>query len=417
MRLLRLILTGAAVLLFSSLHAAESGSAISNDWPQWRGPNRDGVSHETGWLTQWPAEGPKQLWKANIGAGYACISVSQNRVYSMGNINNEDVVSCLNADTGAVIWQHKYAAPLAASNYSGGPSATPTVDGDRVYTFSKLGVLFCLDAASGKVLWTKEATKETGALPPNWGFAGSVLIADDKAIMNVGQGGWAVNKMTGETAWKSADKPLGFANKGPSGYASPVLITGSKPLAVAIMTFNEMHAVSVADGKLLWKYPWATSFGENTPDPVIVDGNVLLSTGHGLGGALVKQDGEGAAVIWKNPKFGTHLNSAMLWDGYLYGFDGAIHKGTQSLTCVDAKTGETKWRQENFKGSAALADGKLIIVSLEGTLILVDASPAGFKELGRAQIFGKSWTQPILSNGRIYARSSSGDLVCLDVRK
>jgi hypothetical protein len=191
-----------------------AGTASAEDWPNWRGPRYDGVSKETGWLTQWPATGPKQLWKASVGTGFATFTVSGGRVYTMGNAENTDTVYCLDADTGAVRWKHSYACKLAPDNFEGGPCGTPTVAGTAVYTCSRFGQVFALDADSGKVIWTKDLMAELGAKRPQWGFAGSAFIHGDLVVVNVGSFGTALDKKSGNVLWSTGTDA--------SGYSTPV---------------------------------------------------------------------------------------------------------------------------------------------------------------------------------------------------
>ncbi len=186
----------------SAVHAA--------DWYRWRGPDLNGISTETGWQTQWPAEGPKQLWKAAVGVGFSSMSISQGRVYTMGNDGDAtDTVWCLDAATGAPVWKHSYPCPLDPKYYEGGTSSTPTVDGDRVYTMSRKGDLFCLDAAKGKVLWSKNIPADLGSEVPTWGFAGSPLVEGDLLILDIGTAGLALNKKTGAVIWHSGNGAAG----------------------------------------------------------------------------------------------------------------------------------------------------------------------------------------------------------------
>jgi outer membrane protein assembly factor BamB len=168
---MKFFLSSAAI----AIAASSLSTAIAADWPRWRGPDLNGISRETGWSSQWPASGPKQLWKASVGTGFSSMTVRQGRVYTLGNADNTDTVFCIDVRTGEVVWKHSYPASLDPINYEGGPSATPTVDGDRVYTFSKHGLLFCLDVAKGKVIWSNNVMESLKAEKPIWGFASSVL--------------------------------------------------------------------------------------------------------------------------------------------------------------------------------------------------------------------------------------------------
>src|ERR1041385_7047606 len=190
-----------AWFLAAVLSSLISSSAIAEDWPNFRGPDHNGISKETGWAAQWPAGGPKILWKAKVGIGFASFAVGDGRACTVGNKDDTDTVFCFDANTGAVVWKFSHPSKLDPKFYEGGPSATPTVDGDRVYTFSKRGVLHCLGAAKGDVIWSKDLMKELNAEMPTWGFASSVYIEGDLAIVNAGSAGAALDKKTGKVVW------------------------------------------------------------------------------------------------------------------------------------------------------------------------------------------------------------------------
>jgi len=375
----------------------------ASDWYRWRGPDLNGISKETGWQTQWPVSGPKQLWKASIGTGFASMSVSQGRVYAMGNENNTDTLWCFDANTGAVVWKHSYACPIEAKNHEGGPCATPTVDGDLVYTFSKKGHVFCLDAASGKVIWSANVVTDLGMECPRWDFASSPLIEGDLMILNAGDAGTAFDKKTGKVIWKTG--------KGPGGYSTAVPYNAGGERAVMLFIKEHVAAVKVSDGKELWRHPWKTDYFVNAADPIIVGDQVFISSGYNRGATLLKVSGNQATAVWENKNMRNHFNSCVLWQGHLYGVD------EKELRCLVWDTGEVKWGDKQFgKGSVMLADGKLIALSEKGELIVAEPSPAAFKPISRAQVLGgKCWTVPVLSNGKIYCRNAKGDLVCLDV--
>jgi outer membrane protein assembly factor BamB len=393
---------GAAFLLTQSLPAP------GEDWPQWQGPNRDGISKEAGWQTQWPANGPKVLWKATLGTGFGTMSVSEGRVYSMGNQNDTDTVFCLDAETGSVRWKHSYPCKLDPKNFEGGPCATPTVAGNVVYTCSRYGDVVALDANSGKVVWSKNLLKEAGANRTTWGLAGSVLILDNLAILNIGSTGCAVEKATGKIVWSS---------KGTGGYSTPVPFTVNEQKAVALFSAKSVLAVAVADGKKLWEFPWVTSYDVNAADPIISGDKVFISSGYGRGCALLKMDGASITKVWENKGMRNHYANCVLVDGYLYGFDGQANSG--KLKCIELDTGADKWEQAGLSaGGLMVADGKLVALADRGKLVIAEANPSAFKKLAEATpLSGKCWTMAVLSNGRIYARNNKeGELVCLDVK-
>jgi outer membrane protein assembly factor BamB len=378
-------------------------SANAIDWYRWRGPDLNGISKEAGWLTTWPKEGPKQLWKASVGIGFSSMSVSDGRVYTMGNEKDIETVFCFDANTGELRWKHSYACPIDPHVYEGGPNATPTVDGKMVYTFSRKGHVFAFDAETGKVVWSKNVHDELGLKIPEWGLSGSVLVEGNLLIVNAGVAGTALDKTSGKVVWTSG--------RGSAGYSTPVPFDQGSQRAVALFSTTALEAVTVADGKLLWQFPWKTRYGVNAADPVINGNKIFISSGYDEGCALVQAGGNKPAVLWQNKNMRNHFNSSVLIQGNIYGFDDS------DLKCLDWSTGSVKWSEPGLgKGSLMAADGKLIVLGEQGTLIVAEASPAGFKPIAHAQVLGgKCWTTPVLSNGKIYCRNARGDLVCVDV--
>lgn len=411
--------------------AGAKDKAAGADWPHWRGPARNGVSAETGWSTAWPKDGLKQLWKAQLGQGFSSVVVRGDRVYTMGSGKDTEIVYCLNADTGEVVWKHSYASTAQARaprrplgrvpppgvqprrrrrggmpNYPG-PRATPTLDGKTVYTVGKAGHVVSLNAKTGDVNWSKNIQQELGARVPNWGLAGSPLVAGKLLILSAGTGGVALDKATGEVVWQVAS-PSG------AGYASPTRFRMGEKDCVAFMAGKEIVAAAVADGKVLWRHPWIPRPSNNCADPVFSGEQVFVSSAYGAGSAMLGFGAEGAKVIWKNKEMNNHFSSCVLVDGNLYGFDGDMRKKVQ-LKCLDFKAGAAKWSAD-LKGSLMVAAGKLVILTNSGELVIAEASPRGYKELARAKVMsGRCWTAPVLAGGRIYCRSHEGELVCVDV--
>jgi len=380
-------------------------SAPAADWPCWRGPNHSGISTETGWRAVWPPQGPNRLWKADVGAGFSSVAVSDGRLFTMGNANNQDTVYCLDAVTGEEQWRHSYRHGLDAKYYEGGTSATPTVDGDRVYTLSKRGDLYCFDTASGRVQWNRNLASDLEARAPGWGFASSPFVTGDLLIVNVGEAGTALNKHTGELVWTS--------DRGPGGYSTPVPFPVADVPSVALMSKASLRIVRVSDGLGLVEHPWKTSHGINAADPVVVGNDrLLLSSAYGTGCALLRVTGKTETVLWQNKNLRSHVNTAVAWKGHAYGLDES------ELVCLDLASGAVRWRERSIgKGSVMIADGKIIALSDKGELFVIETSPAAFKVISRAQVLGgKCWTVPVLANGLIYCRNAKGDLVCLDVR-
>jgi outer membrane protein assembly factor BamB len=332
----------------------------------------------------------------------------------MGNQTNTDTIFCFDAETGRPIWTFSFPTPLDPVMYEGGPSATPTIEGNRVYTMSKKGAVYCLDAEKGTVVWTRNIADETGAASPQWGFASSPLVQDNLIIFDIGLHGLALEKAAGKIVWSSGTNLCGFSTPVPGSF-------GGTP-AVAILSAEAAYGVETKTGRELWSYPWKNSYKLNVADVIVSGDEIFVSTvldqaSHFASVARVK--GAAADAVWENNKMRNHINSCILLDGYLYGVDGGVNNaGEATLKCLEFATGEEKWNYSGLGGGALIAaDHKIIMISDKGELVVAAASPAGFNPISRAQVLGgKCWTVPTLANGRIYCRNAKGDLVCLDVK-
>jgi outer membrane protein assembly factor BamB len=398
---LRLLFT-ATLSIAASTHAA--------DWYRWRGPDLNGISTETGWSTNWPAEGPKQLWKTTVGLGYSSFAISQGRAYTTGHNGSKtdgiDTIYCFDAVTGQEVWKHSFPCPLDDHFYQGGTTGTPTVDGDQVYSISKKGDLFCLDAAKGTVVWSKSLPKDYGYEVAEWGIASSPFIVGDVLYLNAGKSGTALNKKTGAIVWAS--------DKSGNGYGNVVPFKSGGEERLAIFSSGTMEVVKMSDGKSLWSYPWKNSSSVNAGDPIISDGKMFFGSGYSRGCTLLDISKEQPASVWENKNICNRVGVPILWKGYIY---CSQEKARGQLTCLDWNTGEVKWSEPTMgQAGLTMADGKLIILSEKGELVVAEASPDAFKPICRAKVLNAScWTNPVLSNSRVYCRDCKGNLVCVDV--
>ncbi len=401
---------GRTCLAVVVLTVAFAAPARAGDWPQWRGPERNGISRETAWRAEFPPQGPKRLWQANVGLGHAAVSVAEGRAYTTGNENDRDTLYCLDAVSGEVQWEHSYPEPLLPRSYQGGTTSTPTIHDGRVYVISKSGHLRCLEAKSGSVLWEKNLAAEIRAEQPTWGFASSVLIDGDRAVVNVGTHGAAVDRRTGRLLWSTG--------RAASGYATPVPFESDGQAQYLIFAAKELVAVRADNGRVAWKFPWKTSYDVNAADPIVAGpGRIFITSGYNHGCALLEvRDGRPAAV-WENRNLRGQLNAPVLIDGHLYGFDGDT--GRAQLVCMELASGAVKWTfRDPRHGALTAAAGKLIVIGETGELLIAEANPHQFMPVSRAQIAGGTyWTTPVLANGLLYLRSAQGRLTCLDLRE
>ena len=392
-------------VLCASAAVAATVLIHADDWPQWRGPNRDGISKELGWRADWPAEGPKQLWNSNVGVGWSSMAVAGGRVYTMGNVEETDSVICLDAESGKELWKHSYPCSSKDPNGYPGPRCTPTVDGDRVFTVSRQGHFFCLDAKTGKVLWSKDFQKDFAGKVPTWGFSGSPLVEGNLVFFEAGGSGAsavACDKTTGKIVWKQGDDG--------AGYASPIAFNRGGERVIAFFSATGLVGRKMKDGAEVFRFPWKTSYDVNSATPIIVGNKIFISSGYNTGGALVDVSGE-PKEVWRNKEMRNHMNACVYKDGTLYGFD------ENNLKAVDFETGRKFWETRAYgKGSLIMAGDKLIVFGDSGRLALVEANPNAYKETAGAQVIGgkSTWAPPALANGRIYVRAND-KLAAFDV--
>jgi outer membrane protein assembly factor BamB len=394
--------------------AALEAQSTATDWPQWRGPERNGVSHEAGLLKEWPKSGPPLVWSASqLGAGYGSVSVSGGRVYVQGMKNRQSLVTSLDATSGKIAWSVAV-GPSGENDRGSGPRSTPTVDGDRVYTLTESGDLACLQAADGKVVWRRNILQDFRGRNISWLVSESPLVDGNLVIVTPGgrnAGIVALDKLTGKTVWAAKDL------SDEAGYASPIVadVQGVR----TIMTLMSSAAVGVraSDGRLLWRYANVANNTANITTPVYADGKAFFTSAYGTGGALLglRSTGEGmqAQEIYFTRNMQNHHGGVVVVDGYLYGFNNAI------LTCMEFATGKVMWRDRSVgKGSVIYADGRLYVLGENNVVGLVEATPLGYRERGRFTVADQgwpSWAHLAIGGGRLFVRNQ-GVLASYDVR-
>lgn len=383
----------------------------ADDWPNWNGSNHDGISQETGFADAWPEDGLPIEWTREIGTGFSSMSVVGERLFAIGQKDGAETVWCLNCRNGAVLWTHEYPGELIPHLHEGGPCSTPTVDGECVYTVGKEGQLFCLNIADGKVLWEKMLQQELNVKLPEWGFSSSPRILGQQLILETGRV-VSFDKSSGDKLWQTEIHEAGYGS-------AAVFVHGGKTL-IATLDCDGLRIVDSADGTQMAFTEWKSPYRTNATTPIIVDDQIFVSTGYKIGCGLFRLQGESLELVYKNTEMRNHFNNSILLDGHLYGFDGDAHLGRLvTLTCIDFMTGELAWRQRGLGcGSLLTADGKLLVLTEDGTLVLANASPDAYVEFARSPFLeGRCWTVPVLSDGRVYGRNADGKLVCVTLPK
>jgi outer membrane protein assembly factor BamB len=400
----------ASFLILGAGFAAASGNVSTGaDWPQFRGPGRDGLSPEQGLARTWPETGPKVLWKKAIGKGFASVTAVDGFLYTMAGDGDQEFALKLREATGEEVWRVPL-GPLFPEQFGDGPRSTPTVEDGVVYVLAAKGKMHALKAADGARIWEIDLVADLGSTVPNRGYCPAPLIDGDLLLLEAGgkdgKGIVALDKKTGKVRWGALD--------GKPGYTSPLAVTiGGVRQYVFVRTIEGKIVSLLPDGKVNWEYAWKPGA---IASPLFVPPNrIFASAADDVGSVLLEvgtADGKGTVrEVWNNRVMKNHFSSSVLHNGHIYGFDNA------SLKCIDAATGEQKWVQRGYgKGSLILADGLLFILSDRGELILAEATPSGFAEKGKLQVLeGKTWTAPALAHGRLYLRDED-ELVVLDLK-
>ena len=379
---------------------APAAEPTGPEWPGFRGGGRDGVIRGARIRTDWSASPPVQLWRRPIGPGWSSFAVRGDLLYTQEQRADDEIVACYRLATGEPVWRHKDAARFYESNGGPGPRGTPTLSNGRVYTLGATGILNALDAGTGAVVWSRNAVTDTGAKIPGWGITSSPLVVDDSVIVAASGRLAAYEVATGKPRW--------FHPTGGGSYSSPQLMTIGGVAQVVLLNGSGATSVAPADGTLLWEHPWE---GAAILQPAQApDGDVLITAGDMAGGMGTRRiavahgaSGWTASERWTSRDLKPYFNDFVVHQGHAFGFDGSI------LACIDLADGKRKWKGGRYgHGQLVLLPEQdlLLVLSEEGELALVKATPDQFTELARVPaIQGKTWNHPALVGDVLLVRN------------
>jgi outer membrane protein assembly factor BamB len=406
--------------LATTFSAGAANIESTRDWPQFHGPNRDNISHETGLLKEWPSGGPPLAWKVTgTGGGFSSVSVANGKIFTAGDEKDSSYVYALNEADGKQLWKSKLGGVGGGGQPDrAGTRATPTVDGDLVYMIGQFGDLACYQAADGKEVWRTNLTEKFGGkIMSKWGNSESILVDGDKVICTPGGPDGtlvALDKKTGQPVWRTKDF-TDFA-----AYMAPVVTTIDGVRQAVVLTDRSLAGVAVADGKLLWRIDRAGKIAV-IPTPVIKDNYIYVTSGYGVGCDLFKVVSDGGKFnvekVYANTNMVNHHGGVVLVGDCIYGYSDK-----SGWTCQDLKTGDTKWTDQKIlgKGTVSYADGLFYLRDEKtGKIVLMQASPEAHAEKGRFEQPERSrmsaWAHLVIANGHLYVRDQD-EVLCFDIR-
>jgi outer membrane protein assembly factor BamB len=379
--------------------------AVAGDWPGFRGANRDGRRPGVQIATDWGQHPPQQLWRHRVGPGWSSFAVIGTRLYTQEQRGEDEVVVCYDTDSGDELWVHRDHARFSEDVAGPGPRATPTFHENKIYALGAAGLLNCLDAVTGRVIWSRDIVADSGAKKPQWGFSSSPLVSEGVVTVFAGApDGKSVlgyRATTGEPVWSAGD--------GQNSYCSPQPAHVAGKDQVLIATDNGLTSFQPTDGKVLWRYDWMLEKNmARVIQPTVLDGgDVLIGTGFKNGTRRVhvgsEKDGWPTEVVWNTLALSPYYNDQVVHQGHVYGFDNEF------FTCLSLENGAGKWKARGYGHGQVLllADQSLLLIlSEKGEVALVEANPAGHKQLARFQaISGKTWNHPVVAHGKLFVRN------------
>lgn len=393
-------------------------SAAASDWPQFLGPNRNGISPENDLATTWPADGPPVVWQKKIGSGWAGPAVANGKLILFHRVDNKETVDCLNAKTGDPVWHFDYATAYVDDfSFDDGPRAVPTIADGKIYTLGADGVLHCLNFADGKKIWRVDTRKDFSAGKGFFGLVCAPLVVGKVVMVSIGGEGAGIvgfDKDTGKVLWK--------ATSDEAGYSSPVAATIQGQQYAFFFTRAGLTALEPADGKVFFEIPWRSRDNNsvNAAAPVVIGDIVFISASYETGAKALRVTGSKYKELWSNDDvLSTHYATSLHKDGFLYGLDGRHdYPAGTTLKCVELATGKMRWQKPGLKGANLIMAGdQLLLLTERGQLDRIAASPDGFKLLSQAQILPSGVrAYPALADGLFYARSKDR-LVCVKLGK
>jgi outer membrane protein assembly factor BamB len=380
----------------------DATEAAPATWPGFRGPRRDGIIRGVSIATEWTRTPPVEIWRRPIGPGWSSFAVSGDLVYTQEQRGDDEIVSCYRLSNGEPVWTHRDPARFWESNGGAGPRGTPSVHNGRVYALGATGIVNALDARTGKVIWSRNAAKDTGAELPGWGFTSSPLIVDNVVVVATSGRLVGYDAANGNLRWTK--------QTGGGGYSSPHPITAGGVPQVVLLSAAGATAVSPADGAVLWQHKWEGAGVAIVQPAVVTADDLIVTAGDAMGGFGLRRinvahagDSWTAQERWTSRGLKPYFNDYVVHEGHVYGFDGSI------LSCIELESGERKWKGGRYGHGQLLLLGDqdvMLVLSEEGELALVSATPDGHKELARFKaIEGKTWNHPVLAGDVLLVRN------------